>query len=580
MSKEKSIKAEFNELKNAFKQSYRDQDKLIPPKQTVQNAKKQLEKIDLDILHETRRIDNNRLGIPVYFSVCGADAQKRTGKRKQMGKGADSSQAEASAIMELVERFSLYDFMAQEHHFHVDTYHNSTLDIIDFDSISRSVHDSIDRQSPEFQFFSELPLRWTKAYEVKRNASVYIPFDWFFQINAYNGSSAGNCNEEAIIQGMSEVIERHACARVVDKDVLIKQVDLNTVTDPIAKDLIQKYKQLGIQLQVYDYSMNMGIPVIGGVAYDPSTFPHASEIVWTAGAMPDPTRSLCRVLTEIAQLGGDFNTHSNYEPSGLPKLTRIDEIETFHSNCPIIPFSALPDLSHNNIKIEILNYINTLHKIFSYFYIIYVTHPVIQLPSIYAIIPGARFRERAINASVGLFTAKLISTHFPAEIALKKLDDFDRALPNKYYIPFYMGTTLMSQSKYSNALEYFSSALKRNPVGEDLCGIYLYMGICEKKAENYSFAIEALTKADAIDSFRTDVLNLLGVCYYKTKKYNSAIECFKRLLSIDPGSAMDHANMGINYKALGENQKARQCLEKAVSLDPGISFAWEHLLKL
>jgi len=580
MTVENKTNIQDNFIKDAFKTSYRDQDKLISPEQTVQNAKKQLARLDLDILHETRRIDTHRLGIPVYFSICGADAQKRTGKRKQMGKGADPSQAEASAIMELIERFSLYDFMAQENNFYVDTYQNISSEKIAFETIACSVHDDIDRQSPEFQFFAEIPLRWTKAYELQRNTWFDIPFDWFFQINAYNGSSAGNCNEEAIIQGMSEVVERHACERVICKDVSIKQIDLTTVTDPIAMDLIQRYHQLGMQLQVYDYSMDMGIPVIGGVAYDPSTFPHASEIVWTAGAMPDPSKALCRVLTEIAQLGGDFNTHSNYEPSGLPKLTHINDIENFHSNCPVISFSALPDLSKNNIKVEISNYISTLQNFFSHFFIIDTTHPVIQLPAMYTIIPGARFRERAMNANMGLFTAKLVSTHYPAEIALKKLNALDHTLSDKYYIPFYMGTILMSQSNETKALECFKRALKRNPMGEDLCGIFLYIGICEKNQQRYSFAIDSLKKADAIDSFRTDVLNLLGVCYYKTKRFNAAIECFERLLAIDPGSAMDHANMGVNYKALGDYQKARECLEKAISLDPGISFAWEHLLQL
>jgi ribosomal protein S12 methylthiotransferase accessory factor len=580
MSKGRLTKTQSNILKDAFKQSYRDQDKMIPPEQTIQNAKKQLDKIDLDILAETRRIDNNRLGIPVYFSVCGADAQKRIGKRQQMGKGADPSQAEASAIMELIERFSLYDFMAQEKYFHVDTFQHMASDLFDFETIARSVNDVVDRQSPEFQFFKELPLRWTQAYELQKNTWVNIPFDWFFQINAYNGSSAGNCLEESIIQGMSEVIERHACARVIQKDVPIRQIDLNTVTDPIAKDLIQRYLQTGIQLQIYDYSLNTGIPIIGGIAYDPATFPHASEIVWTAGAMPDPTKSLCRVLTEIAQLGGDFNTHANYEPSGLPKLKRIDDIEIFHSQCPTIPFSEINDLSHNNIKNEITNYINALNDIFSHFYMIDVTHYMLQLPSVYTIIPGARFRERAMNASVGLFTAKLIASNFPSEIALQKLDAFDRALPNRYYIPFYMGSILVSQSNYSQAQKYFKSALKCNPAGEDLCGIYLYIGICEKNAQRYSLAIDALKQADTIDSFRTDVLNLLGVCYYKSEKFSLAIECFERLLEIDPGSAMDHANLGINYKALGDFQKARMCLEKAISLDPGITFAWEHLLQL
>ncbi|ETR68639.1 MAG: ribosomal protein S12 methylthiotransferase [Candidatus Magnetoglobus multicellularis str. Araruama] len=552
----------------------------MPPEETIRLAKRQLEKIDLDILQETRRIDNNRLGIPVYFSICGEDAQKRTGKRKQMGKGADPAQAEASAIMELIERFSLYDFISTPHNFHVDTFQNIQSKGIDFESIARSVHDTVDRQSPEYPFFAELPLQWTKAFDIQNNTWVEIPFDWFFQINAYNGSSAGNCLEESIIQGMSEVVERHACHMILKNKMSTPQIDLDTVTDPTARELIHRYHQAGIELAVYNYSMDTGIPVLGGVAWDPSTFPKSSEIVWTAGAMPDPGKALCRVLTEIAQLGGDFNTHSNYEPSGLPKLTQVDDIHIMHPDSLVIPFSDLPDLSHDNIKIEIFHYQKALRSLFPNIFIVDLTHPVIQLPACYVMMPGACFRERAIHASVGLFTAKLISTVYPPDIAITKLDAMDRAMSPQYYIPFYKGTVLMNQSEHEKALESFYIALDRGPLGEDRCGIYLYMGMCEKNAQRYTHAISALKNADAIDDCRTDVLNLLGVCYYKTNQFHKAVESFERLIAIDPGSALDHANLGVNYKALGEKQKARLCFEKALSLDAGIDFAWEHLLQL
>jgi Signal transduction histidine kinase len=61
-----------------------------------------------------------------------------------------------------------------------------------------------------------------------------------------------------------------------------------------------------------------------------------------------------------------------------------------------------------------------------------------------------------------------------------------------------MGTILMAQSNYSKALECFSGALKHEPMGEDLCGIYLYMGMCEQSAQKYLSAIDALTKADEL----------------------------------------------------------------------------------
>ena len=74
-------------LQDAFKRFTLDQDKILPPQETVRRFRRKLENLDLDILEDTRRIDNGRLGIPVYFSICGRDAAALTGTRKQMGKG-------------------------------------------------------------------------------------------------------------------------------------------------------------------------------------------------------------------------------------------------------------------------------------------------------------------------------------------------------------------------------------------------------------------------------------------------------------------------------------------------------------
>ncbi len=70
--------------------------------------KQKAAKAGLDILSRTRRIDNGRLNIPVFFSECGAHAREVIGTSKQMGKGGTLAQAEASAVMELAERFSFF----------------------------------------------------------------------------------------------------------------------------------------------------------------------------------------------------------------------------------------------------------------------------------------------------------------------------------------------------------------------------------------------------------------------------------------------------------------------------------------
>ena len=74
-------------LNDAIKQYTFDQDKIVSPEKTVAGFREKCARLNLDILSQTRRIDNGRLDIPVFFSECGADARAVTGTNKQMGKG-------------------------------------------------------------------------------------------------------------------------------------------------------------------------------------------------------------------------------------------------------------------------------------------------------------------------------------------------------------------------------------------------------------------------------------------------------------------------------------------------------------
>ena len=85
------------ELKDALKGYTYDQDKIMSPEKTVTGFKEKTAKLNLDILSRTRRIDNGRLDIPVFFSECGSDAKSVVGTKKQMGKGGTPAQSEASA---------------------------------------------------------------------------------------------------------------------------------------------------------------------------------------------------------------------------------------------------------------------------------------------------------------------------------------------------------------------------------------------------------------------------------------------------------------------------------------------------
>ncbi len=567
-------------IKDAIKCNNADQDKIIPPEETVNSFKEKLKKIDLDILEDTVRIDNKRLDIPVYFSICGNDAYALTGTRKQMGKGGTAQQAEASAVMELAERFSLFSFRNNPENFLIEKYRNIKDKAIPFKMIAQSVNDDSDDLEIAEKIFEDLPFKWTKAFNLTQNKEILVPFDWFFTINEFNGACAGNCAEEAICQGMCEVIERHVSSIISHKKLKVPLINADSATDPMAVELIQKYRNAGIRIYISDFSLNTGIPTVGVLAYDPLTFPKTSEIVWTAGTTLNPQKSLNRALTEVAQLAGDFNTSSNYIASGLPKFKKIEEAEFVINSKNKIDIKNLPDLSDNNIKIEIESCISALKEKGMEVIIINTMNPKLEIPAFYTIIPGAHFRERALGNSICMFTAKLIAETIDPKTAIGKLKRIEEILPDKYYIKFYLGSCYLAMDDLKTAIDYFTSSLGLEPTEQDMPSIYSYMGVCLKDMGEYRNAISVLMKGEEFDSDRTDIFNLMGFCYFKLKEHERAIDCFKKVLRINPGSAIDYANIASNYREMGKPVKAIQYYETALAIDPGIDFARYNLKKL
>ncbi len=567
-------------LKDAYKTFTDDQDKIIAPDQTLKNVKIKFSRLDLSILKETVRIDNGRLDIPVYFSVCGEDAARLTGTSKQMGKGATPVQAETSAVMELVERYSFYNFANTPQNFIIGTYDHLKDRAMPFEMIAKSVHDVSDDLAKTKEFFSNIPMKWTWGYNLTTQKKMLVPFDWFFAINQFNGTSAGNCVEEALCQGICEIVERHVSAIVCREKKMIPGINPESATDPAVVRMVEKYNKTGINLYVSDFTLDMGIPTVGVMAFDPSTFPEKSEIVWTAGTTPDPEKAFSRALTETAQLAGDFNTGSNFVASGLPKYHSIEEARYITHPEKRLDISDLPDISNQNIKVEVENCLSELSQRGFEVITVATTHPKLDLPAFYSMVPGAHFRERAAGTSVGMFSCKLIVEKNPPEKAILQLAEIDKTLPDTYYIKFYLATCHLALESTETAYRLFSRALELNPDKQDIPSIYSYMGVCLKDMGDYNAALDVLKKGEAVDNERTDIYNLMGFCYFMLKEHEKAIKYFKKVLRLNPSSAIDYANIASNYRDMGETDNAIAHYQIALSIDSSIEFARTNLEKL
>ena len=567
-------------LKDAYKGFTLDQDKIISPKETINRFKEKAQQVNLDILSYTQRIDNGRLDIPVYFSVCGKDAAALTHTKKQMGKGATPEQAEASATIELAERFSFFAFKNEAKNFINATYPEVQKDAIPYEMIVKSVHDTSDDLDKSRALFEKLNLNWTWGYDLTTDKSMLVPFDWFYTINEFNGTSAGNGVEEALCQGICEIVERHVSSLVSKNHMIRPLIDPASATDPMVKEMLAKYENAGIKLYISDFTLDMGIPTIAVLAYDPATFPDKSEIVWTAGTTPDPEKALSRALTEVAQLAGDFNSGSNYVASGLPKFNSLKEADYVMNARQTISLRQLPDISNDNIKIEVQNCLTHLKRQDMNVLVVDTTHPRLSIPAFYTIVPGAHFRERSMGTSVGMFTAKLITEKLPPQLAIQQLTEFDDLLPGKYYIKFYLGQCYQVMGNFKKAINSFSRALDLEPTSEDIPSIYSFLGECYKDMEDYDMALEALTKGNEYDDERPEIYNLMGFCHFKLKEHPEAIACFEKVIKLNPASAIDYANIASNYRDLNNKEKAIEYYEKALAIDPAIGFARENLLKL
>jgi ribosomal protein S12 methylthiotransferase accessory factor len=568
-------------FKECFKTYTRDQDKAITPEETIARFYEKIEQFDCKILSEVKRIDNGRLDIPVYFSVCTDEARAMTGTKKQMGKGASPIQSKASACMELAERFSFFSFKSSDSNFIRGDYkalREQNYPVLDISYLLTSVDD--DTMSSEMleKLLEGIPMQWTWATNINKAQQVLIPFSWFYAINEFNGPSAGNTIEEAALQGLSEIIERHVCSKINRFKLETPLIDQKSITDPVACELLEKFNKHDIELYLNDFSLDTGVCTVGALAIDRSTFPELSEIVFTAGTTPGPDKAIIRAITEVAQLAGDFNSGSNYVASGLPKPLSMQEVSYITQSSHTTATTQMPELSDNDIKVEIENCTEALSRIGFEVFMINVTHPELQIPALYTIIPGAHFRERSVRQDAGLFAAKLLNELVDdSYLSEQKLDQMEKLNPNSYYLAFYRGISFFNKGDYYQAITQFDIALERDPEKEDLPYILSYKGHSLKDLERFDEAITVLQHGCKEDSERPDLYNLLGFCYFKKQSYQEAISHFERAVQLNPASAMDYANLGVNHNKLGNKEEAIRYFTLALTMDPMLHFAHEQL---
>jgi oxazoline/thiazoline synthase len=234
------------------------------------------------------------------------------------GKGRTDAQARTSALCEALERFSgLY----QGNEPRVTARMQDLSDSIDPTAsmlFSERQYRERDRWLARQTRFQVVPLPfdesavidWTPVWSLTQQRRRYLPTSYLFY-NApcppehfycwadSNGAAAGTTLDEALLQGLLEVVERDAVAIWWYNRLSRPAVDLQAFDPEFAAELQEFYGARGREVWALDVTTDVGIPAF--VALTRRLDGPTEDIIMGFGAHLDSRVALNRALTEMNQ---------------------------------------------------------------------------------------------------------------------------------------------------------------------------------------------------------------------------------------------------------------------------------------
>jgi oxazoline/thiazoline synthase len=237
--------------------------------------------------------------------------------RPALGKGRTVAQARASAIAEALERYAA--------HWSGDelTLRASARDLgqralapdrlLHFSArqYDARLADGGDdpRHTAPLAYDPARTIAWTPAWSLRDHERRYLPasFVWNHmpvaadeRVCAFdpNGCAAGGCREEAILQGLFELVERDAVALWWYNRLPCRGLSLESFDDTYLTDVRAHYAALGWQLWALELPHDLMIPVVAAIAFHE----HSGRFIVGFGCHLDPRLALERAVTEAHQV--------------------------------------------------------------------------------------------------------------------------------------------------------------------------------------------------------------------------------------------------------------------------------------
>jgi bacteriocin biosynthesis cyclodehydratase domain-containing protein len=360
------------------------------------------------------------------------------------GKGSTAEQAEASALMEAIERYSgifQSDEIRVTRRF-TDFAPGDAIppnDVLLYsDAQSRPdetpADDSSELQAAPAPFDPSARIEWSPVWSLRDQRFKYIPTSllYFFYSGPAafhtdsNGCAAGNTIEEAIVQGFLELVERDAYAIWWYNRLRRAEVDLDHFNDSYVRDLQTQLAETGRKLWVLDVTSDLGIPTYVAILHWMQD--GKENIEFGSGAHFDPRIAMLRTLTELNQflsiglMGGGTG-----EKSSLDRVTPLRLADypflTPNSDPAVQPDTGSAYGPLDNTREQVNACVDIARRAGLDFLVLNQTRPDVEVPVVRVIVPGLRHFYRRFGPG------RLYDV--PVKLGLQ-----DRPLPEHELTPF------------------------------------------------------------------------------------------------------------------------------------------------
>lgn len=172
-------------------------------------------------------------------------------------------------------------------------------------------------------------------YEIFSHKKRYFPLEVLSVLIGTTGECAGNTPEEALVQGLSEVLERFAESTVIKNKLTPPEIPLSYIKsiEPEIYNLIETFlinTNNRFNIKFYDMSFEKGIPVISTIIFDKKYPRYRMQ----SGSHPLFKIALERCLTELEQelfLMDDSYIESNFINWDISSSTLSDKVDNIAS---------------------------------------------------------------------------------------------------------------------------------------------------------------------------------------------------------------------------------------------------------